>query len=88
MFPLFSFTIKSSSFSACSADNSQFTKGEGSHLVVLLVYVDDIKIDSPNSDFIKQTQQMLEAKFKLKVLGDLRYFLGLQIANSKHGIHL
>jgi len=48
--------------------------------MVLLVYVDDINIDRPNSDFIKQAQQVLEAKFKLKVLGDLEYFLGLQIA--------
>jgi hypothetical protein len=31
---------------------------------------------------------MLEAKFKLKVLGDLKYFLDLKIAKSKQGIHL
>jgi len=31
---------------------------------------------------------MLEAKFKPKVLGDLKYFLILQIAKSKQGIHL
>ena len=45
-------------------------------------------MDSPNSDLIRQTQQMLEATFKLKELGDLKYFLGLQIAKSKQGIHL
>jgi len=56
--------------------------------VVLLVYVDNINMDSPNSDLIRQTQQMLEATFKLKELGDLKYFLGLQIAKSKQGIHL
>jgi len=31
---------------------------------------------------------MLEAKFKLEVLGDLKYFLGLEMARSKQGIHL
>jgi len=31
---------------------------------------------------------MLEAKFKQEVLGDLKYFLGLEIAKSKQGIHL
>lgn len=30
----------------------------------------------------------MEAKFKPKVLGDLKYFLGLQIAKSKQGFHL
>jgi hypothetical protein len=31
---------------------------------------------------------MLENHFKLKILGDLRYFLGLEIAKSEKGIHL
>lgn len=75
-------------FSQSIADNSLFTKGSGSDLVVLLVYVDDIVIEGPNKTLVQQTQQVLTKHFKLKVLGDLKYFLGLEIANSEHGIHL
>lgn len=31
---------------------------------------------------------MLEEHFKLKILGDLKYFLGLEIAKSPRDIHL
>lgn len=39
-------------------------------------------------DEIKRVQSSLAASFKLKVLGDLHYFLGLEIARSFKGIHL
>lgn len=56
--------------------------------MVLLVYVDDILLAGPNKSLIKQTHQLLEQHFKLKVVGDLHYFLGLEIAHSSHGISL
>ena len=54
----------------------------------LLVYVDDIVISGPNQKRIQPVQQQLESLFKLKVLGDLKYFLGLEIARSTKGICL
>lgn len=57
----------------------------------MLVYVDDhhdILLAGPNSDLIQQAKEILEANFKLKVIGDLHYFLGLEIAKSPKGITL
>lgn len=56
--------------------------------MILLVYVDDIIIASPNRGLISKTTLNLQAKFKLKDLGDLKYFLGLEHAQSSQGIHL
>lgn len=60
--------------------NSLFTKGSGKDLAILLVYVDDSTC--PNFALIQQAKDTLEENFKLKVIGDLHCFLGLEIAKS------
>ena len=64
------------------SDYSLFISSSGENLVVLLVYVDDIIVASVSESRIQSTRQQLEKIFKLKVLGDLWYFLGLEIAKS------
>lgn len=61
---------------------------QGTSLVVLLVYVDDIILAGLNLPILQQTQQLHEKHFKLKILGRLQYFLGLEIGTSPKGIHL
>ncbi|XP_031259209.1 uncharacterized protein LOC116117311 [Pistacia vera] len=55
-------------------------------MVVVLVYVDDIVITGSSSELIAHTKKLLHSHFKLKDLGPLRYFLGLQVARSAKGI--
>ena len=64
------------------SDYSLFISSSGENLVVLLVYVDDIIVASVSESRIQSTRQQLEKFFKLKVLGDRQYFLGLEIAKS------
>ena len=56
--------------------------------MVLLIYVDDILITCNDKKEVDQFKVLLDQKFKLKDLGDLRYFLGLEIARSDKGISL
>ena len=53
-----------------------------------MVYVDDIVITSPSLDLIAALKTFLHSKFKLKELGPLKYFLGLEIAQATKGIVL
>ena len=87
-FHKFSTTILDQGFQQCPADHSLFTRGSGATLVTLLVYIDDIIIVGPDQKLIAETQQMLAKHFKIKVIGDLKYFLGLEISKSPRGIHL
>ena len=87
-FHKFSTALISHGFTQSKSDYSLFHTGSGHTLVVLLVYVDDIIVAGPNPDMINQVQQQLQRLFKLKVLGDLKYFLGLEIARSDKGICL
>ncbi|XP_016167974.1 uncharacterized protein LOC107610438 [Arachis ipaensis] len=74
--------------SQCKSDYSLFSFGDGLSTIVLLVYVDDIIIAGPDNDNIKRVEAKLKAVLKLKVLGDLKLFLGLELAKSSKGIFL
>lgn len=59
-----------------------------SPLVLVLVYVDDIIIASSCDKATALLKESLQASFKLRDLGTLRYFLGLEIARSSSGISI
>ena len=63
-------------------DYSLFIKRTGESLVVILVYVDDMMITGNDLSLIKDTKGILLNTFKMKDLGDLRYFLGIEFARS------
>ena len=56
--------------------------------MALFVYVDDIIITAPSQIQINSLKQFLQTQFKLKDLGTLKYFFGLEIALSHSGLVL
>lgn len=54
--------------------------------MALLVYVDDIVITGSSLDVINKLKESLSTQFRLKDLGTLKHFLGLEIARSPGGI--
>ncbi|XP_019199717.1 PREDICTED: uncharacterized protein LOC109193309 [Ipomoea nil] len=73
-------------FKQAVCDNSLFTKGSGDNLVALLVYVDDFILASNDGNQIQQIKDHLHATFQIKDLGNLRFFLGLEVARTHKGI--
>lgn len=56
---------------------------------VHLVYADDlIIITGSHSSFIDDFVKLLNSDFSLKDLGDLHYFLGIEVVRSKREIYL
>jgi len=53
-----------------------------------LVYVDDIILASNDTSAISALTILLNQQFKLKDLGPLKYFLGLEVARSDKGISI
>jgi hypothetical protein len=87
-FAKFLSTLISHGFIQSKSDYSLFTRSQGTSFIALLVYVDDIVLASNNVDAITQLIQFLNNQFKLKDLGDLKFFLGLEIARTSKGISL
>jgi hypothetical protein len=54
----------------------------------MLVYVDDIIVASPSQAAIDAMFNDLRSDFALKDLGQLHYFLGIEVQKVKDGIHL
>ena len=50
--------------------------------------MDDIIGAGNDADEIEKLKRMLAKEFKIKDLGKLRYFLGIEVARSKKGIFL
>ena len=49
---------------------------------------DDVLITSDNVQAVADLKVLLDKQFKLRDLGDLKFFLGLEVARSKEGINL
>ena len=70
------------------ADSYLFIKSAGSFVTALLVYVDDIIVASNDEQYVKDLKEFFNSQFKLKDLGNLRYFLGDEVARSNKGISI
>ena len=54
--------------------------------IYLIVYVDDIVIIGTDQDGIQKLKQHLFSHFQTKDLGKLKYFLGIEVAQSNSGV--
>jgi hypothetical protein len=50
---------------------------------VLQIYVDDIIFGSTNQDFCKEFGKMMANEFEMSMIGELSYFLSLQIKHEE-----
>eukprot|EP00253_Pinus_taeda_P010681 PITA_10681 len=75
-------------FSQGSTDNNLYIKIENNKLLILVVYVDDIIFCSNEEAMSQNFALVMQKEFEMSLLGELTYFLGLQIQENKGGIFL
>jgi hypothetical protein len=75
-------------YNQCNGDHTVFYRHSGNQVTILAVYVDDIIITGDDTLEIAQLKKNLSKEFEVKDLGQLRYFLGIEIARSPRGIVL
>lgn len=64
----------------CTADESIFINKEKK--VILAIYVDDILITGPDKTEIEKVKTMFKAEYKMKDLGNISRYLGLDVTQS------
>ncbi|XP_017974611.1 PREDICTED: uncharacterized mitochondrial protein AtMg00810-like [Theobroma cacao] len=85
----FSIAILRYGFQQSASDHSLFTmKTDDGNFTALLVYLDDILIGSASVQESNKVKDFLNSLFKLRDLGTVKYFLGLEIAKSPKGISI
>ena len=86
-FGRFSSVVHEFGMSRSTTDHSVFYHHMSSgQCIYLIVYVDDIIITGNDQDCIQRLKQHLFSHFQTKDLGKLKYFLGIEIFQSKSGV--
>ncbi|GJY30578.1 retrovirus-related pol polyprotein from transposon TNT 1-94 [Tanacetum coccineum] len=67
-------------------DNTLFTKKKSSNLIIVQIYVDDIIFGSTCQDMCDDFAKIMHDEFEMSMMGELNFFLGLQIKQMEDGI--
>jgi hypothetical protein len=80
--------LVTSGFQTSNAYFSLYVKNIDHGIVVIVIYVDDLIITGDSDADIFDLKKFLKQKFEMKDLGELRYFLGIEVIQSPKGIWL
>ena len=74
-------------FVSAKSDQSLFIRVTQSHSTYILVYVDDILITGSNELVVTHLITSLNKEFALKDLGEVNYFLRIEVQYTTEGLH-
>nr|GEV68841.1 copia protein [Tanacetum cinerariifolium] len=69
-------------------DQTLFIKWKKGDILLVQIYVDDIIFGSTNKDLCKAFEKLMKDKFQMSSIGELTFFLGLQVKQKKDGIFI
>nr|GEU43858.1 retrovirus-related Pol polyprotein from transposon TNT 1-94 [Tanacetum cinerariifolium] len=78
--------LVSKGFSKCFIDPNLFITKHKGDILLVQIYVDDIIFGSTNPKLSKQFEKLMHIKFEISMMGELKFFLGIQIHQSPRGI--
>ncbi|GJR67205.1 retrovirus-related pol polyprotein from transposon TNT 1-94 [Tanacetum coccineum] len=80
--------LVSKGFSKGSIDPTLFITKHGEDILLVQIYVDDIIFGSMNPKLSKRFGKLMHSKFDMSMMGELKFFLGIQIHQSPRGIFI
>ncbi|XP_062104243.1 uncharacterized protein LOC133815415 [Humulus lupulus] len=78
----------SNGFSMGKADNTLFIKRKSKDIIIVQIYVDDIIFGATNDVLCEEFSKCMHSEFEMSMMGELNFFLGLQIKQQKNGIFI
>jgi len=57
-------------------------------IIILIIYIDNMVVTDDDNDGISKQHQYLASEFEMKQFGDLKFFIGIEVAWSNHGVFL
>ena len=80
--------LKSKGFIPGSLDPTLFTKTYDGELFVCQIYVDDIIFGCTNQKYSEEFGYMMQEQYQMSMMGELKFFLGLQIRQQRNSIFI
>ncbi|GJZ81453.1 putative ribonuclease H-like domain-containing protein [Tanacetum coccineum] len=74
--------LVSKEFSKGSIDPTLFITKKGEDILLVQIYIDDIIFGSTNPKLSKKFEKLMHNKFEMSMMGELKFFLGIQIHQS------
>jgi hypothetical protein len=68
-----------------SVDKTLFTLKHGNDFLLAQIYVDDIIFGGSSHSLVSSFQAMMENEFQMSMMGELTFFLGIQVKQTKEG---
>ena len=88
-FGRFAKVMKNMGYCQSKEDQTLFIRhSEKGRITILIVYDDDIAVTRDDLEEMEKLKTKLANEFEIKDLGRLKYFLGIEVAQSKVGIVL
>ncbi|GJQ92188.1 retrovirus-related pol polyprotein from transposon TNT 1-94 [Tanacetum coccineum] len=78
----------SKGFTKGTIDLTLFTIRYGEDILLVQIYVDDIIFGSTTPKFSKKFEKLMHSRFEMSLMGEMKFFLGLQIHQSSRGIFI
>nr|GEY14264.1 uncharacterized mitochondrial protein AtMg00810-like [Tanacetum cinerariifolium] len=75
-------------FSKDAVDPTLFTRKIGKHILLVQIYVDDIIFSSTDPKACDIFSNKMSSKFQMSMMGQMSFFLGLQVSQSPGGIFI
>ncbi|GJY62910.1 putative ribonuclease H-like domain-containing protein [Tanacetum coccineum] len=69
-------------------DQTLFIKKQKGDILLVQVYVDDIIFGSTNKELCTGFEKLMKEKFQMSSMGELTFFLGLQVQQKEDGIFI
>nr|GEU91550.1 putative ribonuclease H-like domain-containing protein [Tanacetum cinerariifolium] len=76
------------SFQREKIDQTLFIKKQKGDILLVQVYVDDIIVGSTNKELCKAFEKLMKDKFQMSSMGELTFFLGLQVKQKDNRIFI
>ena len=69
-------------------DTTLFIRKDKNYFVVAQIYVDDIIFSATNDSLAQSFADVMKKMFEMSMVGELTYFLGLQVKQTDSGIYI
>jgi hypothetical protein len=64
-------------------DRTLFTLKDGNDFLLIQIYMDNIIFGGPSHSLVSSFQEIMENKFQMSMMGELTFFLGIQVKQMK-----